>query len=357
MNPQAEAIKRVIDKAERFTPCAEAARASPPNPVDMLQRFVVTEEQVRMMSETALIWRDVIAGSHLHCWAAPGNGGKTTIARFAAQELARDGFTVYFFQEDAGAGDLPMLQRHAANGGYMLMNSTLNGSTVEDQIRVIQDLTRGDYDLSNWVLFFDTLKKYCDLMNKRAASAFFTLMRGLTQRGATVILLGHTNKHPDSSGNAVFEGVGDVRNDVDELIYLKAGPKDERGMTMVTMTPDKVRSLVRRVTFEIDTNTLTVRPLEDAVDLDAVVEREQQKQRDANLIDAVLGALETHGGDMAIEKLVSVVQVTSGVGMKKIRDVIKRYASSADEDPTSLWTGTRLQQNNSFQISLKKACS
>ena len=70
--------------------------------------------------------------------------------------------------------------------------------------------------LGNIVLIVDTLKKFVELMSKGGARLFFSLMRALTQRGATVILLGHTNKHRGPDGKLVFEGVGDVRADVDE---------------------------------------------------------------------------------------------------------------------------------------------
>ena len=59
-----------------------AEPAEPLVPLDLLNRFLVTDEQVALMKATRLIWRDTIALSHLSVWSAPGNGGKTTMARF-----------------------------------------------------------------------------------------------------------------------------------------------------------------------------------------------------------------------------------------------------------------------------------
>jgi hypothetical protein len=177
-----------------------------------LRQFAVTQEQVNNMTDTRMIWRALIALSHLSVWSAPGNGGKTTIAKLAAAELSRDGFTVFFLQEDASAGDLPVLFEHAQTHGYLLLNSTLNGGSPQDQIDTLYELVATDTNLSNYVFFLDTLKKFVDIMKKGGAREFFQLMRALTTRGATVVLLGHTNKHLGLDGKLIFEGVGDVRN-------------------------------------------------------------------------------------------------------------------------------------------------
>ena len=352
MNDHKERMQRVLDEAERFT-IEKEPTGSPEqeDPMAMLQRFFVTSDQVQRMKATELIWRGVIAKSHLSCWAAPGNGGKTTIARLAASELVRAGFEVLFFQEDAGAGDLPMLHCHAESNGYRLLNSTLNGSDPDDQIQVLRTLIKTDRDLSSYVFFFDTLKKYTDLMNKRGASEFFRLMRGLTQRGATVILLGHVNKHPGPDGKRVFEGVGDVRNDVDELIYLEAGEKCEQGLVVVTLTPDKVRSAVKSVTFEIDTKTLHVRPMNVVVDIGAERQRRERLERDEPVIFAIQQALSN--GGMSFETLAQAASTASGKGLKAVRAVVARYASKNINDRHALWVETRMALHNTRHISLR----
>lgn len=353
MNDHTERMQQILDEAELFTLNSEPAdQEKPPiDPVAILRRFYVNNEQVRRMKETELIWRNIIAKSHLVCWIAPGNGGKTTVARFAAAELVRLGFKVLFFQEDAGAGDLPMLHRHAEESGYKLLNSTLNGSNPDAQIEALRQLSEQDQDLSDFVFFFDTLKKYTDLMNKRGTRDFFSLMRGLTQRGATVVLLGHVNKHLGADGKRVFEGVGDVRNDVDELFYLDAGEKDPLGLIKVTLNPDKVRSAAKPATFEIDTKSLLVRPLDEVVDLGAERKRRQQKERDEPVIIEILDLL--RNGGMSIEKLTTAASGASGRGLKTVRAVIERYATQDPNRTDGLWIETRMAWHNTRHISLR----
>lgn len=324
------------------------------DPLAALSKWVVTEKQVKEMAETRMIWRDIIAASHLAVWSAPANGGKTTIARFAAGELAQ-AHRVLFFQEDASAGDLPAMYQHAVDHGYEMLNSTLAGSSTEAQIEALRKLAKAGASLDGVVMFFDTLKKFTDLMSKGGARAFFKLMRSLTQRGATIVLLGHTNKHRGVDGKLMFEGVGDVRNDVDELIYIDATDKDPRGVVTLTMRPDKVRCAVRETTFELDTRCMSVRALERVVNVAAIVDKQRQREEDEPIVQGVLDAL-ANGGMKHTELRDRVIASTSG-SRTTVSQVIERYVSADMDDPHALWVETRMRLNNVRHISLRPRAS
>lgn len=326
----------------------------PIDPIEALLLCAVTDEQVSNMQETRLIWRELIAMGHLAGWMAPGNGGKTTLALAAAADLSAAGFRVFFFQEDASAGDLPALHHHSKDHGYTLLNSTLAGVTPDDQIRTLRDLAKSGLDLSNFVLFFDTLKKYTDLMSKGGTRAFFGLMRALTQRGATIVMLGHTNKHKGLDGKLMFEGVGDVRNDVDELLYVDATDRDPCGLVTLTMRPDKVRSLVKETTFTLDTNTREIKALDRVVDVASIQARQRRQRDDEPLIAEVRVALQA--GGMNLTELADRVAQAAGIGKHKARELIERYSSEDAQNPHALWFETRIRVNNVRHISLRPTC-
>lgn len=318
--------------------------------LDRLADFQVTEEKVQAMTDTKMIWRNLIASSHICIWAAPGNGGKTTIARFAAAELAASGHQVWYFQEDASAGDLPWLQAHSKKHGYLLLNSTLANGSPEDELALLQALVEEKTDLSNMVMFFDTLKKYIDLMSKGGSREFFKLMRGLTIRGCTIIALGHTNKHKSLSGEWVFEGVADVRNDVDELYYIESLKDEATGLTTLTFKLDKVRCLATPATFELDVSTMQVMALPQVVDLKSLRLRSEQMLDDAQLIDAVRHCL--GNGSMKKTELIVAATSQSSAGKHSVRRVVERYCSSDPTDPHALWIETYIRQNNTHLVSL-----
>lgn len=316
----------------------------------LLTAYTVTEQQVQNMIDTRIIWRSIIALSHLSVWAAPANGGKTTIAKMAAAELAAEGFTVLFFQEDASAGDLPGLFEHAQQHGYRLLNSTLANACPDDQIALLQALVREDCDLSNTVAFFDTLKKYVDLMTKRGAREFFHLLRSLTLRGCTIVTLGHCNKHVGSDGKLIFEGVGDVRNDVDELFYIDALRDDLAGTVTMTLRPDKWRCSVRGGTFELNTQSMQVRALPMVLDVAAKRRQAQQMEDDAGAIAIVRDIL--RGGGMLKGKLIDHAIKASDLSRRTVRVVLDRYCGEPS-DPQALWVSTYMRNFNAFHISLK----
>lgn len=343
-------IARSAGRYEAGTPSDTGDAEPSDDPLAALGRFFVTDEQVQAMQRTRMIWRDIIAMSHIGVWSAPGNGGKTSLATFAAGELA-DEFEVLFFQEDASAGDLPALHQHATRHGYRLLNSTLAGASPEEQIKVLRGLTQGCADLAGYVMFFDTLKKYTDLMSKGGTRAFFQLMRALTQRGATVVLLGHTNKHKGVDGKLIFEGVGDVRNDVDELLYIDATEKDPDGVVTLTIRPDKTRCKVREATFTLDTKTMRVRALDQVVNVAAIVDRQRRQEADAPLIEQIRQALSKGGSNYT--DLLDRVAKASDKSRRVVRDVLDRYCSEDLDNPDALWIETRMRLNNTRHIALK----
>lgn len=323
---------------------------APTDPLGMLAGFFVTDEGVQEMEDTRVL-HQVIGQQHLAVWAGAAGNGKTTIARHVAGNLAADGYTVMYFQEDASAGDLPELFRHSKDHGYKLLNSTLSNKSPDDMLQSLHQLVVGAADLRRHVYFFDTLKKFADLMSKWGTREFFRLMRGLTLRGCTVILNGHTNKHKGMDGKLVFEGVGDVRNDVDELIYIEATDKDAHGMVTMTMRPDKVRCMVRELSFSYDTHTRELRALPAAVDVGAVLARQRQLKDDEAGIETVRQAL--RGGGMNFTELVQAVAESAGMSRNAARTLINRYASERLDDADALWMDTRLGSDNARRISLR----
>jgi hypothetical protein len=328
---------------------SEAPAPVPPptnqiDPLAVLNGLATTDEQMENMEATKIIYNGVIADKHLIVIAAPGNGGKTTIMKHLAADLSKAGYPVFVFQEDAGAGDLPALHKHAMDNGYRLLNSTLANTTPEMQLDLLKRFVREGVNLDGFVMFFDTLKKYTDLMSKGGARAFFTLMRGLTQRGATVVLLGHTNKHVGLDGKLIFEGVADVRNDVDELFYIESTKPDIHNRVLLTMTPDKQRAPVKPLTFELSIDTMSVRVLDRPVNVREIQRIEAMREEDGTVNDAIAQAIKYTG--MNRTALVELVATQTGHGAKSVGRTLDRHCTTDANSTTSLWLETRIRVNN-----------
>lgn len=148
------------------------------------------------------------------------------------------------------------MKKHADEHGFQHLIPDLNqGTSVASLIADLNIMADEQKDLGGFVLFFDTLKKFIDLMSKQSAKEFFVLMRRLTKLGASMILPGHANKHRDGDGNLVFEGVGDVRSDCDDMIIFEKEKQFDDSIDVTTICDSdrdaKVRGLFKPLSFNI----------------------------------------------------------------------------------------------------------
>lgn len=316
----------------------------------LLDDFMVTDEMVAEMMDAEIIWSNTIVRGHVQVWAAPANGGKTMLAMYAAKELANAGFNVAYFQEDAGGSDMKQLVDAARSGGYKLLNSTLGGKSVDDIIKTICLIGKSREDLSNNIYIFDTLKKFCDLMGKGASREFFSLMRSLSALGGTVILLGHTNKNLAHDGKPIFEGVGDVRNDVDELFYLSRSEPDANGDVLVGVELDKVRSQVRASSYKITADREVV-PVETERSVAEIKKIQQSRKDHQEVIAYVNSHLDKHLAEN-LTLLAEMVRDNCGIGLNKSKSIIIEH-SGAYEDEWMIWLRTKVTINNAIRISKK----
>jgi hypothetical protein len=313
-----------------------------------LDKLVITKEMVDKVESTEIIWRKALVKGHVNLWVAPSNGGKTLLASLAARELSDIGYKVYYMQEDAAVGDLKEMQQQAEEHEYRLVSSVLGETNTDEILDDLRKWTNSDINLSEYVLIFDTLKKFSEVMNKDRSKQFFKLMRTLTVRGATVLLLGHSNKNLTNDGKLIFEGVGDNRNDVDELMYIHSLVSDSSNRITFTITPDKVRSKVEKVSFTYDKDTREVNPLDSAVDLMSELQIQQLQERDAGIIANIIN--EIMYSEQQVTILANKVSQAMGIGDKKVRACIKRWGPNGLRPHTSLWHERRESINNKLFI-------
>jgi hypothetical protein len=319
------------------------------DPMQILGKYVVTKEQVAEMVETKFIWKKIIASSHSQAWIARGNGGKTLIAKYACAQLAKMGYDVFYFQEDAGGGDLPKLQAHAEENGYRLLNSMISNTSVGEMLNELIKLTMSHADLSNHIYVFDTLKKFVDPNNKREVKEFFTLMRNLTVQEATVKILGHTTKR-EGKGLMMHDGVGDIRDDVDELFYIEATEKDSQGKIIFTMKPDKVRCLAEEASFDFDSKNNVLTELDHVVDIGSINDAQEQLKKDEPIVAIILQLLGQK--DYPITELVKTTRRHCHFGEKYLRALVERYLDTNLNSIDVKWVEKKQGINNTKMIGL-----
>jgi archaellum biogenesis ATPase FlaH len=266
-------------------------------PMSILDKFLAkqtTDEMMEKIQDAEFCYGEQIPKGHSIAVVAPANTGKSAWAIHASAEMAKSGYQVIYINADASASDLKFYHNHARTNGYTLISPDLSNQSTDDIVNLLKEMARSEDDLNNLVIVIDTIKKFVDVIQKSQAKAFFKILRSLTVKGITVICLGHTNKHQDHSGKAIYEGTADLRNDVDELYYMEAN-KQPDGSLKASIYMDKCRAEVKNMTFTIRGKDRTVTIDDEFYDVKAKKSYEDQLKKDQQLINFINKSLAIKG--------------------------------------------------------------
>ena len=136
--------------------------------------------------------------------------------------------------------------------GFTMISSSRSG---DDEVRNPADVLRVIIDTANSgeaegkIFVFDTMKKFVSMMDKSVLPQFFCALRRITACHGTVILLGHANKNLSLEGKLVYEGVSDIKGDIDiqYAIYNMSDRTDERQVLKFVNEKDRGRIDMERV--------------------------------------------------------------------------------------------------------------
>ena len=314
--------KLAQDNGWRWT--QEEPSAAEPGTVNdfdaFMQDMTLSEEEAEEIGDPAWEVDNVIIRGHLSVICAEPNGGKTTIFLHLAGEMAARGSKVCYINADIGGADAKSMRAEAAAMGITLALPDFKGSSMNAVVKELEKLRAGGGDLTRRVLIFDTLKKMTEVIDKSKAKILYSLLRGLTAQGATVVLLAHTNKYKDGDGMPVYEGTGDLRADVDELIYLIPQKHPDGSMTVSTK-PDKVRGAFQPVTFKISADRKVTRVNEYVDTLQQNVAAKLRAQ-DEDVIAVITDAIISGENNKA--KIIACCKAYA-ITKRSVDAVLKRY--------------------------------
>lgn len=158
---------------------------------------------------------------------APSGAGKTVwilgnLFQSIRNNLIRGSDVIYFNEDDGAKG---VLQKAKLGDRHGMTMVTLANSpdpqlrNTADALRLL-DLIRIEGEADGKIVVCDTLKKFAPVLNKGDMREILHVFREFAAAGGTVILLGHCNKHRTMDGRLVYEGVGDLKSDVDNMFGL-----------------------------------------------------------------------------------------------------------------------------------------
>lgn len=312
-----------------------------PDPFIWLGEFELTDAEAEEIADPNWIEPGLIPEGHVVAIVAKPNGGKTTILFDLAKELAKRGHVSVFVHADTNPSDAKMMREQAMRAGVRYLTPDMKiGLGMADVVKNLKKLANSDADLAGHVWFFDTLKKMANVINKDSLKSTLALMRKLSARGMTCVLLCHTNKYRNAEGEWQYEGTGDLEADCDELIYLEPIENPDGSLTVSTRCV-KRRATIDNITWDIAPDRTVLRR-DEYVDVQAQVLATQQREDDATLIEAITEVLST-----GAKKQMEVMAFCRGLKLreKSIRTVLKRYSGE-------LWTAEKLFEKNAWRYEL-----
>ncbi len=286
---------------------------------DEWSAFEMSDDELNKMKDKNWIYPNLILEGHIIVIPAPPNAGKTTVMMWVAGAIA-DSCEVIYVNADVGSSDVREMVLFAKEKGFRMLTPDMKlGKSMADVITLLRHFNDTSTDLSGKVFILDTLKKAVDVINKSQAKNIMSLFRGLTAKGATVVLLAHTNKHKGIDGKHIFEGTGDIKSDVDEMIYFES-QKNPDGSLVVSTLPDKVRHKFEPITFEISADRQVT--TSGYIDVKSMNEEQAQRKKDQAVIDEIRESIIKDENNQ--QKIVEYCKC-SGLGAKNVREVLRRY--------------------------------
>ncbi|WP_372877048.1 hypothetical protein [Spongiibacter marinus] len=293
---------------------------------DAISNFMVSDEHVKNISEQHALFKNLIISEHITVICAAPNAGKTTIMNWVASQICT-AVDVNYVNIDCSGADLKHYQDQASRYGFKLINFDITGTNREDFFEALDDAP----NLQNQLFILDTLKQFVDVMNKASVKGLMHDLRRYCNKGATFVLLAHTNKHNRTDGTPVFEGVGDVKSECDELIYLLPQEQSD-GQKVITTQIEKARAEIEPITFKMEKDRTV--SLTDHVDV-------AQKARSDMDEEAIAAITECVANSPANQSQIIDHCKNRGLGKRVTLRTLKRYSTGE----SALWTTSRGKNN------------
>ncbi len=289
-----------------------------------ISKFTMSEEEMEQIAKPNWVWPGLLAKGHLIAIVSEPTGGKTTILFWIAGRLT-DEYRVIYVNADVSASDAKHYFEAAQRTGVELLLPDMKaGLSMQDVVKQLHAMNNSGGNYEGVVMIFDTLKKMADVISKSSAKQLYRLLRSLTAKGMTIVLLCHTNKYKDADGRPVYEGTGDLRSDVDELIYLiKSEQPDGTLYVSTEIGPTgKARAEIKPMTFVIGKDR-SVRMREAYVDVLADNAYRSIREADQSIIELIVKAIQD--GNTSQSEICKALH--REVNRKAVLGVLKRHTA------------------------------
>ncbi len=279
----------------------------------LFAKEIVTIEDAKELALKKYITKDLIKEGQIVTVYGNAGAGKTSLILYFATRWIEDfNKQVLYINMD---GDNPMTTPLQEVYGDRFVNIGKGASSTI----IPRLITLNSKTLSQTVLIFDTYKKFTsDVNNKGANVALFEQLRQLQAKGASIIMLAHTNKDKKS-----HSGTADIEQDGDAMLRV-SGASDGDTLTVSIKQGGRTRWEVTPKTF---TMTIDAYPnpqtcLESDIYIDLQqVENEIEDTQHIIAIKEILGDL----GFPNTKELQKTVEENTSLSVREAKRILFSY--------------------------------
>jgi len=335
--------------------------------LEQLRRLSINKDvdEMRKKAKNAIhiAGRMALAGQITVFYAGP-NTGKTLISLKLISEAIANGTAgnnVYHLNLDDTYEGLITKADLGNRHGFEVISPS-NFPYPDLNFAILVDLLVEEGLAGETVFILDTIKKFADVMDKKASSQFMSTCRKLTSAGGSIIALAHVNKNKDADDKGIPAGTSDILDDCDcaYIINLLGEEKVNDGVgRTVEFVLQKARgpvvqsSIYTYINYEdSDYNRMfnSVRLIDgnEADRIRAEKATQFELEKDQDLIQEVT-ALLNGAGELIQKDLVTALTTSGSFSRRKVMDCLKRWSCPVEEG--GLWKVTKGDNNsNTYQL-------
>lgn len=321
----------------------------PPNPLLKYSLLGSAEELEKQALEQKPLLGKLCLSGEATVWYAKFGTGKTALMLHLLIEAiqCRRIFphNVMVVNADDSSFGLAEKVRLLQDLGAHMLAPGHKGFEVGALIRTMEEMVSADTAHGVFIAI-DTLKKFVDVMDKRAVRAFTSAVRRFVSKGGTFLALAHTNKQTDKNGKPVPEGTADVLSDFD-CAYVLDTTGDikrtgERGIEFACVKSRGRAALNAYYVYDPDPDIsyterlCTIREVE-ADDEDYGEHFSPNDEDEASIIEAI-GLCIKHG-TVTKMNIARGAAMPTGASRRTVLRVLDQY--TGDDPQTHRWNYTR----------------
>jgi archaellum biogenesis ATPase FlaH len=316
----------------------------------------------RMLDNKFVLGKIALLGQATTIYAKPNTGKTLLTLKLLIDAINANvirGDNVFYINADDSINGLIHKNELAEKYGFHMLAPNEEGFTITNFIRDMLIIIEHNL-ASEKIIILDTLKKFTDLMDKSNSSRFMSMARDFIAKGGTLVMLAHVNKNRDANGKVVFGGTSDISDDCD-CAYTLDEITGSFGRKHVLFENFKRRGQVAAeagYSYSIAEHAHyeqlveSVQPLNDEVV--KIDERLNKKlERDEEIIDAILDALENIAGVKNTQNIILYVTSNYDYTKHQIRDVIYKYTGD-NYKLGHRWAKIKMPRNEKIYVIIPK---